>query len=177
MGHLRFLTEMRLKFPIFRKQMKESIQMFKYYWEDFSDSGKLFLGEYQVSEKEILDFGIKYDPQYFHIDPVLAKESNFGGLIACGWHTCSILMRLMCEKFLVDTSSMGSPGVDKLRWLVPLKPGDIVRGYWKLREKRESKSKENLGIIKASVWGINQEGQCIITLEPTFMVFKSPKTN
>ena len=117
------------------------MQMFKYYWEDFSDSRKLFLGEYEVSEKEILDFGIKYDPQYFHTDPVLAKESNFGGLIACGWHTCSILMRLMCEKFLVDTSSMGSPGVDKLRWLVPLKPGDMVRGYCELHEKRESKSK------------------------------------
>ena len=151
------------------------MKMFKYYWEDFSDSGKLFLGEYEVSGKEILDFGIKYDPQYFHTDPVLAKKSNFGGLIACGWHTCSILMRLMCEKFLVDTSSMGSPGVDKLRWLVPLKPGDMVRGYWELREKRESKSKENLGIIKACVWGINQENQCIITMEPTLMVFKRPK--
>ena len=153
------------------------MQMFKYYWEDFSDSGKLFLGEYEVSGKEILDFGIKYDPQYFHTDPVLAKKSNFGGLIACGWHTCSILMRLMCEKFLVDTSSMGSPGVDKLRWLVPLKPGDMVRGYWELREKRESKSKENLGIIKACVWGINQEDQCIITMEPTLMIFKRPKIN
>ena len=58
-----------------------------------------------------------------------------------------------------------------------MKPGDMVRGYWELQEKRESKSKENLGIIKASVWGVNQEDQCIITMEPTLMVFKSPKTN
>ena len=82
----------------------------------------------------------------------------------------------MCEKFLVDTSSMGSPGVDNLRWLLPLKPGDIIRGYWELLEKRELRSKEDLGILKASVWGINQDDQCIITMEPTLMLFKKPKT-
>ena len=152
------------------------MQIFKYYWEDFSDNKKVFLGRYSVSEKEILEFGIKYDPQYFHTDPILAKQSNFGGLIACGWHTCSIMMRLMCEKFLVDTSSMGSPGVDNLRWLLPLKPGDIIRGYWELLDKRELRSKEDLGILKASVWGINQDDQCIITMEPTLMLFKKPKT-
>ncbi len=156
--------------------MEKSMQIFKYYWEDFSDNEKVFLGTYSVSEKEILEFGIKYDPQYFHTDPILAKQSNFGGLIACGWHTCSIMMRLMCEKFLVDTSSMGSPGVDNLRWLLPLKPGDIIRGYWELLDKRELRSKEDLGILKASVWGINQDDQCIITMEPTLMLFKKPKT-
>ena len=150
--------------------MEKSMQIFKYYWEDFSDNEKVFLGRYSVSEKEILEFGIKYDPQYFHTDPILAKQSNFGGLIACGWHTCSIMMRLMCEKFLVDTSSMGSPGVDNLRWLLPLKPGDIIRGYWELLDKRELRSKEDLGILKASVWGINQDDQCIITMEPTLML-------
>ena len=85
------------------------MKSFKYFWQDFSEGQEAFLGTHKVSEKDILEFGRKFDPQYFHTDPVLAKESPFGGLIACGWHTCAIMMRLMCNNFLVDTATMGAP--------------------------------------------------------------------
>ena len=146
----------------------------KYYWEDFTTNNEISLGEYTVSEREILAFARKFDPQYFHINPSLAKESPYGGLIACGWHTCSIIMRLMCDNFLINTASIGAPGVDNLRWLLPLRPGDSIKGFWQVTEKRESKSKPNLGIIKAKVKGINVKEQCLITMEPTIMVFKKP---
>ena len=146
----------------------------KYYWEDFTTNNEISLGEYTVSEREILAFARKFDPQYFHINPSLAKESPYGGLIACGWHTCSIIMRLMCDNFLINTASIGAPGVDNLRWLLPLRPGDSIKGFWQVLEKRESKSKPNLGIIKAKVKGINVKEQCLITMEPTIMVFKKP---
>ena len=148
------------------------MESFKYFWEDFTQNKEMFLGSYVVSEEEILNFARKFDPQYFHTDPLLAKDSSFGGLIACGWHTCSIMMRLMCDNFLNQTSSMGAPAVDDLKWLLPLRPGDIIDGFWDVVAKRESKSKPNLGIIKARIQGFNQEGNCIITMEPTLLVFK-----
>ena len=148
---------------------------FDYFWEDFTKDKDILLGEYHVSEKEILDFGRKFDPQYFHTDPLLAKSSIFGGLIACGWHTCAIMMRLMCDKFLIKTSTLGAPAVDNLKWLLPLKPGDTLKGVWKVLDKRESKTKPNLGIIRARVQGFNVEDRGILTMEPTIMVFKRPK--
>ncbi len=149
------------------------MKSFKYFWQDFAEGQESFLGTFQVSEKDILEFGKEFDPQYFHANSLLAKESPFGGLIACGWHTCAIMMRLMCDKFLVDTATMGAPGVDNLKWLLPLRPNDKINGFWKVLEKRESNSKPNLGIIKAKVMGFNQKDKCIISMEPTLLIFKS----
>ena len=152
------------------------MKSFKYFWQDFNEGQEASLGTHKVSEKDILEFGRKFDPQYFHTDPVWAKESPFGGLIACGWHTCAIMMRLMCNNFLVDTATMGAPGVDNLKWLLPLKPNDEITGFWKVLERRESNSKPNLGIVKAKVQGFNQKDKCIITMEPTLLIFKNPKS-
>ena len=157
--------------------MEYKINSFKYYWEDFTVGKEFLLGDYKISENEIIEFSEKFDPQYFHVDPIAAKESAFGGLVACGWHTCAIMMRLICDSFLTKTSSMGSPGVENLKWLLPLNAGDKITGFWKVSEKRESNSKPNLGIINAKVKGINQKNKCVISMEPTILVFKQSKSD
>ena len=148
------------------------MQEFKYYWEDFPLGNKIELGSYSVHEKDIIDFGKKFDPQYFHIDPKKAKGSPYGSLIACGWHTCGIIMRLMNNKFLAKTASMGSPGVSKINWHLPVRAGDKITGNWVVTDTRESSSKPELGIVKARVTGLNQNLDVIITIEPTMLIFK-----
>ena len=85
---------------------------YKYYWEDFKVGDRMAIGEIEVSAKMIKEFAIKYDPQPFHIDEEKAKDTVFGGLIASGWHTCSLVMKIMCDSYLLESSSLGSPGVE-----------------------------------------------------------------
>ena len=98
------------------------------YLEDFSPGQVFDLGSYQFSREEILEFGRRWDPQPFHVDEVAAAESAFGGLVASGWHTACVFMRLYVDALLLDSASMGSPGLEELRWLVPVRPGDVLRG-------------------------------------------------
>ena len=93
-------------------------------------------------------------------------------MIASGWHTCSVIMKLMCAKFLNNTSTLGSPGIKNLSWSHPVRPGDIITGYWNVIEKRESNSKPNLGIIKLKISGVNQNEDTVITMEPTIIIYK-----
>ena len=93
-------------------------------------------------------------------------------MIASGWHTCSVIMKLMCAKLLNNTSTLGSPGIKNLNWSYPVRPGDIITGYWNVIEKRESNSKPNLGILKLKISGVNQNEVTVITMEPTIIVYK-----
>src|SRR5579859_3157513 len=104
------------------------------YFEDFAVGHTLELGSYTITREEILAFARQFDPQPFHTDEEQAKASLYGGLIASGWHTASIFMRLLVDGLLNDTASMGSPGVDELRWLRPVRPGDTLRARFTVRE-------------------------------------------
>src|SRR5687768_17793209 len=96
------------------------------WWEDFRVGDSSEMGRHAFTEAEILSFGRQFDPQPFHADPAAAGATAFGGLIASGWHTCAVGMRLMVESYLNRTVSLGSPGIDSVRWLAPVRPGDIL---------------------------------------------------
>lgn len=136
----------------------------KYYWEDFKVGDTITMGNFSLSEAEIVDFAKRYDPQPFHIDKAAANASFYGGLIASGWHTCSAVMRLMCDSYLLDSASLGSPGIDELRWLRPVRPGDVLTAKRTILESRASSSKPEMGIVK-SKWEIfNQRDECVMTM-------------
>ena len=116
----------------------------KYYWEDFYPGQVLETGGYSLSEEEIIEFARKYDPQPFHTDKDKAKQSYFNGLIASGWQTASVAMRMICDLYLLDAASLGSPGVDELRWVKPVRPGDTLRLKATVLETRASASRPTL---------------------------------
>ena len=99
----------------------------KYYWEDFTPGWQHESQPRMLTLREIVTFAREYDPQPYHTDEDAAKSSPFGGLIASGWQTCSVAMRLMCDGYLLLTSCIGSPGLDELRWFKPVRPGDTLR--------------------------------------------------
>ncbi|MGD2045571.1 MAG: MaoC family dehydratase [Gemmatimonadota bacterium] len=139
------------------------------YWEDLPSGTVIDLGSYEVTEEEILEFARKYDPQPFHTDPEAAKGSIYGGLIASGWHTCAMSMRMLCDKLLLRAASLGSPGLDQIRWLRPVRPGDTLGGFMEVVESRPSRSKPDRGIIK-SRWEVkNQDDEVVLTMEGAAM--------
>ena len=149
----------------------------KYYWEDFKLGERVELGSKQVTAEEIIEFASKYDPQPFHVDPAAAKASLFGGLIASGWHTCSMVMRMMCDSYVLQAASLGSPGVDHVKWLMPVRPGDRISAFRTTLETRVSNSRPEVGIVK-SLWEVfNQDGALVMTMEGYGMFGRrSPET-
>ncbi len=139
--------------------------MSKYYWEDFKVGDVAVLGERTVSKEEILAFAREFDPQPFHIDETAAAATPYGGLIASGWHTCAIGMRLMCDAYLLDSASLGSPGIDQVRWLRPVRPGDTLKMQRTILESRASASKPDLGIVTTR-WDMhNQHGEHVMSMQ------------
>jgi acyl dehydratase len=137
----------------------------RYYWEDFPVGRTLEIGEYTVSREEILDFATRFDPQPFHVDEEAARESIYGGLIASGWHTCAIAMRMMCDSYLLEAHSMGSPGVEDVRWLRPVRPGDTLRGRMTVLEARPSRSKPDRGTVRCRWEIFDAEGEQVLSME------------
>ena len=125
----------------------------------------LDLGSCQVTEAEIVAFASDFDPQPFHIDPAAAERSIFGGIIASGWHTCALTMRLLVDAFLSQAASMGSPGVEQIRWLRPVRPGDTLTARIRVLEKRPSQSKPDRGSIKSLTEVTNQADELVMTME------------
>jgi acyl dehydratase len=139
--------------------------MARRYFEDFRVGEVLQLGSRTVSEADIIAFGREFDPQPFHIDPARAKESVFGGLVASGWHTASLFMRLLVDGFIDHVAeSLGSPGVDKVEWLKPVRPGDTLSGRITIMELIPSKSRGDRGTIKTRGEMINQKGEVVMTI-------------
>jgi len=134
------------------------------YWEDF-EPAVYDLGEYTFTVEEILEFAERYDPQPFHIDPEAAAESRFGGLIASGWHTGSVYMGLYARNFLGYTDSLGSPGVENLRWLAPVRPGDVVRGSVEIVRTQPSGSDPTRGTAFFVSELINQDDVVVYRME------------
>src|SRR5437763_6025884 len=119
------------------------------YFEDFAEGQVYELGEVSISEAEILEFARKYDPQPFHVDQAAAQHSMFRGLIASGWQTASMYMGLLVRGLLLDSASLGSPGVDELRWVKPVRPGDVLRGCVTIPSVRPSWKSSRRGPVGA----------------------------
>lgn len=144
------------------------------YFEDFEVGDVYELGSRAVSKEEILDFARQYDPQYFHIDEERAKESIYGGLIASGWHTAAMTMRLACEGIVLQSASMGSPGIDELRWVRPVRPGDTLTARMEILGSRASQSKPDRGIVNSQVVVTNQDGDTVLTWKAMGMYRRKP---
>ena len=133
-------------------------------FEDFNVGETDVLGSHTVTEAEIVAFAKKYDPQPFHTDPEAARATIFGGLIASGWHTCAIMMRLSVEAARrKDAAATGSPGVDSCRWLKPVRPGDTLTARTEVLETWPSRSKP-IGFVRSRVEMLNQHGEVVLAL-------------
>jgi acyl dehydratase len=135
------------------------------YWEDFAIGERAELGRHTFTEQEIVEFGRRYDPQPFHIDVERAGRGPFGGLIASGWQTCAVGMRLMVEGYISQTVSLGSPGIDNIRWLKPVRPGDTVTYSRIVLESRASTTRKGVGLVKHRWEAVNQRAELVLTME------------
>jgi acyl dehydratase len=144
------------------------------WWEDFVVGERKEMGRHTFSESEIIEFARSFDPQPFHVDAVAAREGFFGGLIASGWHTCSIGMRLMVESYVNKSKSLGSPGLDNIRWLNPVRPGDTLTYTRVLLESRASASRKDVGLVKSRWEAVNQKGELVLTMEGWGMFGRRP---
>jgi acyl dehydratase len=134
------------------------------YFEDFHAGEIMEVGSVTLTEEAIIAFARQYDPQPFHTDPEAAKSSMYGGLIASGWHTVSLFMNLIVTRLLLDSSSLGSPGVDELRWPMPVRPGDTLTGRMHSLETRVSNSRPTMGILRWRGEMHNQKGELVLSL-------------
>jgi len=136
---------------------------FKYYWEDLAAGETVDIGSHTITAEEIVAFAKQFDPQPFHIDAEKAKDSIYGGLIASGWHTCSIAMRLMCDSYVNQAASMGSPGLEEVRWLKPVRPGDTLRATRTIEESRPT-SKPDRGLVLTRWDMYNQKDEHVLMM-------------
>ena len=134
------------------------------YFEDYAPGTVQECGSVTVTDEEIVDFATRFDPQPFHVDPEAAAEGPFGGLIASGWHTTGLMMRALADHYLSRVASLGSPGVDELRWLRPVRPGDTLRVRATVLEARRSRSKPDRGLVRTAVDMTNQRGEVVLRL-------------
>jgi acyl dehydratase len=144
------------------------------YWEDFPPGSTMDIGSHTFTEAEIIAFAKQFDPQSFHVDPEAARGSYFGGLIASGWHTCSIAMRLMVDSYVSRSASLGSPGLDGIRWLLPVRAGDTITYRRHITEARVSGSKPGIGLVKSQWEAFNQRGEKVMTMEGWAMFRRRP---
>jgi len=134
------------------------------YFEDFAVGEVIELGSVHVTEEAIIEFAERYDPQPFHVDVEAATESPFGGLIASGWHTCALYMRLLCDGMVNDSSSQGSSGMEELRWLAPVRPGDLLRAVYTVLETKRSATKPNRGTVTFRSEMLNQDDVVVLRM-------------
>ena len=125
-----------------------------------------------ITEKEIIEFSEKYDPQRFHINIEAANDTIFSGLIASGWHTCSLMMKMMCDEYLLKSASLGSPGLNNIRWIKPVRPGDTLSMKTEVLESREMDSRPNVGLINTLWTCFNQKNETILTMDGWGMFLK-----
>lgn len=144
--------------------------MTKKTYEDIEEGAVHDVGSFVANEAEIRSFAERYDPQPIHVDPDAAADSIFGGIIASGWYTASACMRLLVDEFFSETVSMGSFGMDELRWRTPVRPGDTVSAELEIVEKIDSTSRDDRGYIKVDVTATNQDGDEVVYWRATNII-------
>ena len=146
----------------------------RWYWEDFPVGQVREFGAMAVTREAVLAFAAEFDPQPFHLDDAAAEAGLFGRLSASGWHTCAMAMRMMCDAYLLDSSSLGSPGIDSLRWTRPVHPGDTLGVRLTTLESRPMASRPNVGLM-LSKWEVsNQRGELVLTMQGWGMFGRRP---
>jgi acyl dehydratase len=144
------------------------------YFEDFTPGQVIELGRRSISRDEIIAFAREFDPQPFHTDEAAATRTIYGGLIASGWHTGAISMRLLYDGLVKDTASLGSPGVDELRWLKPVRPGDTLTARLTVLDCVPSRSKPDRGIVRSLIELINQHGEVAVSVKGMSLFARRP---
>ena len=135
------------------------------YWEDFRIGDVVEVGPVTVTEDELIEFATRFDPQPFHIDPDAAEQTPFGGLIASGWHTTALFMGMFVRAVLPDTASLGSPGVDEIRWTAPVRPGDTLSGRSTVTDVQPSSKDPRRGTVFTTNEVYNQDGVLVLRLK------------
>ena len=144
------------------------------YFEDFHPGQVIELGSKTVSEEEIIAFAKQFDPQPFHVDHDAAAQSIFKGVIASGWHTCSMMMRIVVDGLMCEASSMGSPGLDGVRWLQPVRAGDTISVSYETVKVKPSASRTDRGVVWSKWTATNQHGEAVCTIEGMGMFGRRP---
>ena len=155
--------------------MNDHLERVTRYFEDYVPGLTVDCGSFSVSEAEIIAFAKEYDPQPFHVDPVAAKDGPYGGLIASGWHTTSMMMRQLVDHYVSAESSLGAAGVDELRWPKPVRPGDTLQVRATVLEARRSGSRPDRGIVKTLAELTNSGGELVMKLTAiNFVLLRDP---
>jgi acyl dehydratase len=136
-----------------------------YAYEDFEAGAAVELSAHTFTREEIVGFGERYDPQPFHLSEEAGEASHFGGLVASGWNTCAAMMGILVRDMFGDSTSMGSPGLDNIRWIKPVRVGDTVRLTVRVLDKRVSRSKPDRGIVQTRWEAHNQDGELVLTVD------------
>jgi len=144
------------------------------YFEDYPPGAVFTGGSIAVSEQDILDFARQYDPQPMHVDKAAAETGPFGGLIASGWHSGALMMKLFAAHFLSPASSLASPGLDELRWLKPVRPGDTLSLRVTVLTARVSRSNPDRGVLTSFAELLNQRGETVMSLKPIGLIRRRP---
>lgn len=142
------------------------------FFEDYVHGGTYEYGHLGVTEEEIVEYARRFDPQAIHIDPEYARSGPFGGIIASGWHTAGLMMRMFADHYLTHNASLASPGIDELRWPAPLRPGDQLRLRVTTAETRPSKSKPDRGLIFTDAALLTQDDRTVMTCRAMNMIAK-----
>lgn len=146
----------------------------RWWWDDFTPGSVREFGSITVTREAVIAFARDFDPQPFHLDDAAAEASLFGRLSASGWHTCALAMRMMCDDYLLESSSLGSPGLDSLRWVKPVFPGDTLRMRFEVLESRPMTSRPDVGLVRSRWEVLNQHGEVVLTMEGWGMFRRRP---
>lgn len=144
------------------------------YFEDYAPGAVFEFGATTVTEQALVTFAQAYDPQSFHVDRAAAAQSMFGGLIASGWHTASLTMRMLVDHYLSSVASLASPGVDELRWLAPVRPGDVLRVRVTVSDARRSRTRDDRGVVTSFIEVLNQNDVVVMTLKAVNLLLTRP---
>jgi acyl dehydratase len=140
------------------------------WFEDYVPGTVHEFGTIEVEEEEVIAFATRYDPQDFHTDPVAARDTVFGGLIASGWQTCGLMMRLYADHYLTKCASLASPGVDELRWIRPVRPGDALSVRVTVLDAVASRSKPDRGVVTSFIEVLNQRAEVVLSMRAVNMI-------
>lgn len=149
--------------------------MIDIYFEDLREGEIIDLGEKRVSREEIIEFATEFDPQPHHLDEEAANASILKGLSASGWHTCAIMMRMLCDGLVHRAASMGSPGIDEVRWMKPVRPDDLLKMSGVVKSARVSRSRPEMGIVEIEWALFNQTEQVALMRATGLYQVKNPE--
>ena len=147
------------------KTSKPSSSNQDWYFEDYQEDTVIEMGPVLVEEDELIEFALRYDPQPMHIDHEAAKKGPYKGLIASGWQTCSLVMGELVKNYFSPSSSLGSPGIDELQWLKPVRPGDRLTVRATILETKRSRSKPDRGLVRTLVEALNQQHEKVVSFK------------